>query len=146
MSTVKANDDASLKLRRMTDQFGTKLLNIGFALIGLFAIAWLGTTTKLEAITTLSMSATSVVIGIITSLTAMFKPDSRVVNKILLPKASGLLAFGLLLCAYKLAYEAATVSHLEDLVAFLWFNWDYVLWLSFAIAMLLGLVADVNYI
>lgn len=140
--TFQADDDASLRLRRMADQWGTRLLTMGFALIGLYLIASLGTTINLAAITTLSMSASSMLIGIVTSLTAMLKPDSRVTNQILLPSASGLLAFGLLLCAYKFAYAAA----LKEPLVFLGFGWHHVLLIGFASALVLGLVADVNYI
>jgi hypothetical protein len=145
VTTVKANDDVSLSLRRLTDQWGTRLLNIGFALIGLFVIAWIGSAEILKAMTTLSMSASSVLIGIVTSLTAMFKPDSRLVNKVFLPLASGLLAFGLLLCAYKLAYSAAFIAPPEYLEV-LGLTWGHVLLMTFVSALVLGLVADVNYI
>ena len=148
VSTFQAGDDASLRLRRMTDQWGTKLLTMGFALIGLYFIAWLGTEADLAAVTTLSIPASSMLIGIVTSLTAMFKPDSRMMNQILLPSASALLAFGLLLCAYRFAYGAVlTLTMPYDFLSLgLGLGWHHYLLIGFGSALVLGLVADVNYI
>ncbi len=160
--TNKGKDDESFKYRLLADKYANKLLNIAIVFIGIFLISWIGTkwstsnlngfneisyglgTNRIDGFNKLTygVSIFLMISGILAGLVALFKPDSQIINKIILPAASGLLSFGLLLCAYQLAY-ITTLNRLYPALGFPSL-WNYVLYAGIAIAVILCLRTNLN--
>ena len=159
--TNKGKDDESFKYRLRADKYANKLLNVTVVSIGIFLISWLGTefstsslnndngatngsTNRIDGFdkVTYGISIFLMISSIFAGLVALFKPDSQIINKIILPAASGLLSFGILLCAYQLAY----VTTLNRLYPDLGFPslWNYVLYMGILIAVILCLRTNLN--
>ncbi len=118
IKTNEGYDDESYKYRLVAEKIASRLLNIAIVMTGIYLIAWIGTEFSTETITeetntkekTYSklgayvISFFSTITGIFTGLKDIFKPDSQKINTIRLPLAAGLVAFGILLFSYQLAY------------------------------------------
>lgn len=160
--TNKGEDDESFKYRLRADKYANKLLNIAVVSIGIYLISWLGTELSTSTINvssgisygisdnntdgfnevTYGITIFLMISGILAGLVALFKPDSQIINKIILPVASGLLSFGILLCAYQLAY-VTTLNRLFPDLGFPSF-WNYLLYGGIFIAMVLCIRTNLN--
>ena len=145
--TSKGNDDESFKCRLKADKHANTLLIFAVVLIGIYLIALLGTilsTGKSADFNgvTYGISIFLMVLGIFSGLIALFKPDSQIINKLLLPIASGLLAFGVLLCAYQLAYVATL--KLSFSVLGVTFYWNHLLLAGVVVAVTLCIRTNLN--
>lgn len=106
LKTNKGDDDESFKYRRLADKYANKLLIVAVVFVGIFFISWLGTNGIMnDDDVGPGISVFLIILGVFAGLVALFKPDSQIINKIILPVASGLLSFGILLCAYQMAYK-----------------------------------------
>ena len=163
--TNKGKDNKSFECRLVADKYANKLLDIALVSIGIYLISWLGTelsTSKANDVGELTYGVNSayktndfnkvtygisvflMISGIFAGLVALFKPDSQIINKIILPVVSGLLSFGILLCAYQLAY-VTTLNYLYPESRFpAW--WNYIYFAGFFIAFGLCAFTNLNHI
>ncbi len=147
-NTNKGDDDEGLKHRLYADKYANKLLTLAVILVGIYLIAWLGTTLSIGAESkefnkvTYGITLFLMTLGIFSGLIALFKPDSQLINQLLLPITSGLLAFGILLCAYQVAY-IATLNLTITLLGFTLY-WKYLLSGGIFIATILCIRTNLN--
>jgi hypothetical protein len=163
--TNEGKDDESFKFRLLADKYANRLLNIALVSIGIYLISWLGTelsTSKAIDVNELTygvnganktdefnkvtygISVFLMISGIFAGLVALFKPDSQIINKIILPVASGLLSFGILLCAYQLAYITTLNFLYPDSRFPSW--WNYIYFAGILIAFGLCAATNLNHI
>ncbi len=145
--TNRGDDQKNFGLRLRADEIANILLNSAMALIGIYLIALLGVddnkgNVALWHTIITSKSGPCILAGLLIALSVVFKPDSAITTRILLPTAAGLLIFGLLLAAFQIAYAAQLdfIFTINDS----FFHWKTIFFMSAIIAGLFCLRTNLN--
>lgn len=106
----REKDALANQIRFRFDQWGTHVLEVGIALGIIYAIALMGSSESADW-RQLAVSGFCIIGAIAVGASTIFKPGSAVISRLLVPVASGLLATGLFVLAFNVAYRAQVGPH-----------------------------------